>query len=193
MVTLSKIYTKTGDGGRTRLGDGEEVAKTHLRVEAYGTVDELNAVLGLAMTTPLPAVHQEILRLVQNDLFDLGADLCHPSKEDSQERQALRLIASQVERLESAIDRENESLEPLRSFVLPGGTVAASWLHLARTVCRRAERRVWQMAANEQVNEQVAKYLNRLSDLLFVLARRQNQATGDLLWEPGKGQSADTQ
>jgi cob(I)alamin adenosyltransferase len=193
VVTLSKIYTKAGDGGMTRLGNGQEVPKTALRVEAYGTVDELNALLGLVLTQPLPADQQEVLRLAQNDLFDLGADLCHPVKPDQQEESALRMHQDQVLRLEVAIDQLNRSLEPLRSFVLPGGTAVAAWLHLARTVCRRAERRVWRLAREETANEQAARYLNRLSDLLFVMARSQNQAaSGDLLWEPAKGQQAKT-
>lgn len=188
MVTLSKIYTKTGDGGRTRLGNGEVVPKTHPRVEAYGTVDELNSVLGLVLTHSLPETYKEVLRLTQNDLFDLGGDLCHPQKQGSEEAAALRLGQDQVRRLESTIDELNASLQPLRSFVLPGGTPAASWLHLARTVCRRAERRVWALVAGEAVNEQVPRYLNRLSDLLFVMARHHNQAaSGDVLWEPAKG------
>ncbi len=193
MVTLSKIYTKSGDGGATRLGNGEEVPKTHPRVEAYGTVDELNAVLGLVLTQSLPDKQKEALQLTQNDLFDLGGDLCHPQKEAREEASALRLGHDQVRRLESTIDELNESLEPLRSFVLPGGTLAAAWLHLARTVCRRAERRVWGLAADESVNEQVPRYLNRLSDLLFVMARHHNQgASGDVLWEPAKARIEGT-
>ncbi len=193
MVTLSKIYTKSGDGGTTRLGNGEEVSKTHPRVEAYGAVDELNAVLGLVLTQPLPAEQKEVLQLTQNDLFDLGADLCHPQKQAREEASALRLGHDQVQRLESTIDHLNESLQPLRSFVLPGGTVAATWLHLARTVCRRAERRVWGLAEDESVNEEVPRYLNRLSDLLFVMARHHNHAaSGDVLWEPAKGRIEGT-
>ena len=191
VVTLSKIYTKSGDGGTTRLGNGEEVSKTNPRVEAYGTVDELNAVLGLVLSQALPKEQQTALQLIQNDLFDLGADLCHPPKKTAEEAAALRLGEDQVLRLESTIDVLNESLQPLRSFVLPGGTMSATWLHLARTVCRRAERRIWDLAGRESVNKQVPRYLNRLSDLLFVMARHHNQAaSGDVLWEPAKGRTA---
>jgi cob(I)alamin adenosyltransferase len=191
VVTLSKIYTKSGDGGTTRLGNGEEVPKTDPRVEAYGTVDELNAVLGLVLAARLSPEQHEIVQLIQHDLFDLGADLCHPPKETAEEASALRVGEDQVLRLESTIDALNESLQPLRSFVLPGGTTAATWLHLARTVCRRAERRIWDLAGGASVNEQVPRYLNRLSDLLFVMARHHNQAaSGDLLWEPAKGRTA---
>ena len=193
MVTLSKIYTKSGDGGATRLGNGEEVPKTHPRVEAYGTVDELNSILGLVLTQSLSEKHKDALQLTQNDLFDLGADLCHPPKKAREEASALRLGYDQVRRLESTIDALNESLVPLRSFVLPGGTVAAAWLHLARTVCRRAERRVWELAADENLNEEVPRYLNRLSDLLFVMARHDNQgASRDVPWEPAKGRIENT-
>lgn len=191
MVTLSRIYTRTGDGGQTRLGDGSEVDKTDPRVEAYGSVDELNATLGLVLGAAglEPEVHR-ILSLVQHDLFDLGADLSRPIPEDEAEGAVLRVTAGQAIRLEQEIDRVNGSLEPLRSFVLPGGSPAAGWLHLARTVCRRAERRVWALAAQVRVNPQVMVYLNRLSDLLFVLARQANaQGKSDRLWEPGLGRA----
>jgi len=189
MVTLSKIYTRTGDGGKTRLGDHSQVAKTEKRVEAYGCVDELNAVLGLVLLGGIKEEHARILILVQNDLFDLGADLCRPLANGERDDEALRIGAGQVERLEGDIDRINQGLGKLRSFVLPGGSQGAAWLHLGRTVCRRAERRAWELAEREQVNEQTLIYLNRLSDLLFVMARAENAGgTGDVLWEPGRTQ-----
>ena len=183
MVFLSRIYTKSGDQGETGLGDGQRVRKDHPRVTAYGEVDELNATLGLLTTLPdLPEL--ELLRSIQNDLFDVGADLCVPNQP---EEKGLRVSAAQVERLEHAIDRLNEQLEPLHSFILPGGSPAAAWLHLARTVCRRAERAVVTLLGEEPVNAQAMIYLNRLSDLLFVLARVANdQGKGDVLWIPGK-------
>jgi cob(I)alamin adenosyltransferase len=179
MVYLSRIYTKSGDQGQTGLGDGTRVAKDHTRVAAYGEVDELNAVLGLLASYCPEAPERELLVAVQNDLFDVGADLCVPG-----EAEGLRVTAAQAERLERAIDRVNGGLEPLRSFILPGGTPAAAWLHLARTVCRRAERSVVTLTHTEAVNPQVVVYLNRLSDLLFVLGRAANPA-GDVLWVPG--------
>ena len=187
MVTLSKIYTRTGDAGKTRLGDNSQVDKIDPRVEAYGCVDELNAVLGLALVGGVSEGHARILSLVQNDLFDLGADLCTPLVEGEEEDQVLRVSAAQVERLEREIDRINADLEVLRSFILPAGQGGAPWLHLGRTVCRRAERRAWNLAQDNPVNEQVLIYLNRLSDLLFVMARAENDnGAGDVLWEPGK-------
>lgn len=187
MVNLSRIYTKNGDGGKTRLGDHSEVPKTDVRVEAFGTVDELNAIIGLALASGLEGESRAVLQLVQNDLFDLGGDLCCPQRED--ETNALRIQPEQIARLEQAIDVINKELEPLRSFVLPGGTAAAAWFHLARTVCRRAERCGWRLAECESINEQLLIYLNRLSDLFFVLARQENkQSSGDVLWEPGKTQ-----
>jgi cob(I)alamin adenosyltransferase len=187
MVYLSRIYTKTGDSGETGLGDGTRVAKDHPRVTAYGSVDELNAVLGVLLCQQAgDAPHKELLRGIQNDLFDVGADLCVPAAADEQPGKALRVRADQVGRLEEAIDRLNERLQPLRSFVLPGGTPAAAFCHLARTVCRRAERDVVSLARQEAVNPQVVVYLNRLSDLLFVLARVCNDAgRADVLWVPG--------
>tara|TARA_B100001123_G_scaffold232426_1_gene260953 strand:- start:31 stop:606 length:576 start_codon:yes stop_codon:yes gene_type:complete len=186
MVNLSRIYTKTGDRGQTRLGDNSQVAKTDLRIEAYGTVDELNAVLGLARASA-GAAQGEVLQLVQNDLFDLGADLCQPLGEVEEEGAVLRIQAGQVVRLEAEIDRINADLEPLRSFVLPGGATTAAWLHLGRTVCRRAERCVWALAQRDPLNEQTLIYLNRLSDLLFVMGRAANDmGRSDVLWEPGK-------
>ncbi|MBN9517230.1 cob(I)yrinic acid a,c-diamide adenosyltransferase [bacterium] len=172
------------DGGETGLGDGTRVAKDHPRVAAYGEVDELNAVLGLAVLhAPADA---DLLRSVQNDLFDVGADLCVPAGD------GLRVTAAQAERLERAIDHVNERLAPLRSFILPGGSAAAAWLHLARTVCRRAERAVAALAHAEPVNPQVLIYLNRLSDLLFVLARAANaDGSADVLWVPGANRPPD--
>lgn len=186
MVYLSRIYTKAGDGGDTGLGDGTRVAKDHARVEAYGQVDELNAVLGLIAAYCPDVPDAALLRAIQNDLFDVGADLCVPAAGGEQPGQALRVTAAEAERLEAAIDRLNEKLDPLRSFVLPGGTPAAAWLHLARTVCRRAERAVVTLTKSDAVNPQVVVYLNRLSDFLFVLARVANDGgKGDVLWVPG--------
>lgn len=190
MVYLSRIYTKTGDDGTTSLGDGARVRKDVLRIEAYGTVDELNAVLGL-LASHAETAEDDLIRSISNDLFDLGADLCIPSEVDEPVGKSLRVAGSQVERLESAIDRLNAGLEPLRSFVLPGGTPASAWCHLARTVCRRAERRVVSLASVEDVNPFVLAYLNRLSDLLFVLSRRFNgDGALDVLWRPGQQQGS---
>jgi cob(I)alamin adenosyltransferase len=191
MVVLSKIYTGTGDRGTTALGDGRRVRKDHLRVAAYGVVDELNAVLGLALMGGLESEGTVVLRAVQNDLFDLGADLCVPEKSGRGKARRpgpapLRITAGHVKPLEETIDRFNASLPPLKSFVLPGGSPASAWLHLARTVCRRAERAVVALSRRARVNEQAIIYLNRLSDLLFVMARRANAGGhGDLLWKPG--------
>src|SRR5437016_5055150 len=190
MVYLSRIYTKTGDKGDTALGDGSRVTKNHPRVAAYGSVDELNSVLGLVLAQQPPPAEQELLRSIQNDLFDVGADLCMPRRADELPGQHLRVTPQQAERLEQAIDRLNAKLAPLTSFVLPGGRPAAAWCHLARTVCRRAERDVVTLAHVEAVNPQVIVYLNRLSDLLFVLARVYNNGgQDDILWQPGKTQS----
>ncbi len=188
MVYLNRIYTKTGDAGETGLGDGSRVSKTHPRVVAYGTVDELNSVLGLALVNgQLPGDIGELLRSIQNDLFDVGADLCVPPYEGENPETSLRVVASQVERLERAIDVFNERLQPLNSFILPGGTPAAAHLHVARTVCRRAEIAVVAIPQAESINPQVVCYLNRLSDLLFVIARICNDdGRGDVLWTPGK-------
>ena len=187
MVFLSRIYTKTGDAGETALGNGTRVPKDHPRVAAYGSVDELNAVLGLLVQhLPDASPHRELLGTLQNDLFDVGADLCLPPLADEPPGKALRIQPEQAQRLEQAIDRLNEGLAPLRSFVLPGGTAAAAWCHLARTVCRRAERDVVTLTRQEPVNPQVVVYLNRLSDLLFVLARVCNDGgASDVLWVPG--------
>ena len=192
MVKLSKIYTGTGDGGSTRLGGGREVHKWDLRIEAYGTVDELNSVIGITLAADVADEDcRQLLQSVQNDLFDIGADLCLPQEEGEPEGAALRVGETQVAQLETAIDRINSGLGTLHSFVMPGGTAAASHLHLARTICRRAERTVWELADRETVNAQVPVYLNRLSDLLFVMARAENAAagTGDVLWQPGKTQA----
>lgn len=185
MVFISKIYTKTGDTGDTGLGDGSRVPKDHPRVAAYGTVDELNALLGVFLSQPnVDAPIRDLIRSIQNDLFDVGADLCLPLRDNEK---ALRVRAEQAERLEKAIDLYNERLQPLKSFVLPGGAAAAAWCHLARTVCRRAERDVVTLSHKESVNREVIIYLNRLSDLLFVLARVSNRdGQEDVLWVPGK-------
>ena len=182
MVRLTRIYTRGGDRGRTSLGDGRRVAKHDLRVATYGTVDEANAVIGLARLHADPPADAMLAR-IQNDLFDLGADLCRPGTEGEG---ALRIQEAQVERLEREIDAMNERLQPLRSFVLPGGTPAAAFLHLARTVTRRAERLTVELAETDAVNPAAIRYLNRLSDHLFVLSRALNdQGTGDVLWVPG--------
>lgn len=180
-VNLTRIYTRLGDGGETHLGDMSRVAKTHPRIEAYGTVDELNAQVGLALTIDeLPEQYAGWLRRIQNDLFDVGADISAP--EDSS-RERLRLVPEQVRWLEERCDEVNATLEPLRSFVLPGGSRAAAQLHVCRTVCRRAERRA--IACGDEVGPEVVRYLNRLSDLLFILSRAANRSD-EPLWEPGK-------
>jgi cob(I)alamin adenosyltransferase len=188
MVYLSRIYTKTGDAGDTALGDGRRVPKDNIRVEAFGTVDELNAVLGLLLAHAPDLSEHGLIQSIQNDLFDVGADLCLPPADVELPGQKLRVTAAQAEHLESAIDRLNADLKPLTSFILPGGSVAAAWCHLARTVCRRAERAVVTLMRTEAVNPRAVVYLNRLSDLLFVLARHVNgQGAGDVLWRPGQG------
>jgi cob(I)alamin adenosyltransferase len=179
-VNLTRIYTKLGDGGETHLGDMSRVPKTHPRIEAYGDVDELNAQLGVTLTIEgLPAQYAEWLRRVQNDLFDIGADLSVPHGGD---RERLRVKPEQVTWLEAACDEVNETLAPLKSFVLPGGTPAAAHLHVCRTVCRRAERRALLV---DDGNPEVVRYLNRLSDLLFILSRGANGGE-EPLWEPGR-------
>jgi cob(I)alamin adenosyltransferase len=181
-VNLTRIYTRLGDGGETHLGDMSRVPKTHPRIEAYGTVDELNAHLGLALTADdLPERHAGWLRRVQNDLFDVGADVSVPP---GGERERLRVAPEQTQWLEEACDEVNAGLEPLKSFVIPGGTTAASQLHVCRTVCRRAERRAIELG--DEVNPEVVRYLNRLSDLLFILSRDANGGD-EPLWEPGAG------
>jgi cob(I)alamin adenosyltransferase len=189
MVYLSRIYTKSGDAGETGLGDGTRVLKSSARVTAYGEVDELNAVLGLVAAV-VAIDDRGLIQQVQNNLFDLGADLCCPPAHAEGPGHVLRVTADQVERLEREIDRRNERLEPLRTFVLPGGTLPAAWLHLARTVCRRAERAVVALMQTEAVNPNVLVYLNRLSDLLFVMARVANDnGQADVLWVPGQAES----
>lgn len=191
MVKLTKIYTRSGDDGSTMLGSGARVSKADLRVEAYGTVDETNAAVGLAVQAcdgPLPEV-AAMLREIQHDLFDVGADLCTPIKPGEEPGKKLRVLAGQTDRLEGLIDDQNEGLGTLTSFVLPGGTPAACALHLARTVCRRAERLVAALleAEPDATNAEAMRYLNRLSDLLFVLARVANdRGRSDVLWQPGK-------
>jgi cob(I)alamin adenosyltransferase len=185
MVKLTRIYTKGGDKGLTSLGSGQRVAKHDPRVDAYGEVDEANAAIGMARLHTKGEADAMLAR-IQNDLFDLGADLCTPEGEAKRGEQALRIVASQVERLEREIDAMNADLEPLKSFILPGGSEAAAWLHLARTVARRAERRMTQLAAEQPINPEAIKYINRLSDHLFVLARRLNDnGANDVLWVPG--------
>jgi len=192
MVKLTRIYTKGGDKGETSLGRGERVAKHDPRVEAYGTTDEANAVIGLARAAvertvkndALRAHVDDMLKRIQNDLFDLGADLC--TIDGKRGEQALRMVPAQTERLEREIDAMNGELSPLTSFILPGGSEAAAWLHLARTVTRRAERCVTALAADQPVSPEAIKYINRLSDHLFVLARKLNDNGGsDVLWVPG--------
>jgi len=184
MVRLTRIYTRGGDSGETSLGDGARVPKHALRVAAYGTVDEANAAIGVARLHA-DAAAEEMLGRIQNDLFDLGADLCTPEGGKRGEG-ALRIAAAQVDRLEREIDAMNATLAPLDSFILPGGTAAAAHLHLARTVTRWAERLVSELAGVDQVNPDALKYLNRLSDHLFVLGRRVNdRGARDVLWRPG--------
>lgn len=186
MVVLNRIYTRTGDAGETALGDGTRVPKHSLRVAAYGTVDELNATLGLARLHAEGAIDDGLSR-IQNDLFDLGADLCAPLAEDGDTaRSRLRMVEGQVARLEREIDAMNAGLTPLRSFVLPGGRPLAAHLHLSRTTCRRAERLAVELAQAEPVNPEAVKYLNRLSDWLFVAGRVANDGgAADVLWVPG--------
>jgi cob(I)alamin adenosyltransferase len=188
MVQLTRIYTRGGDAGETSLGDGTRVAKHALRVEAYGTVDEANAAVGLCRlhSGNLPETDAMLAR-IQNDLFDLGADLCTPEDAERAARKgALRILPAQILRLEQEIDALNADLAPLNSFVLPGGSALAAHLHLARTVTRRAERLTTALASAEPVNPEAVKYLNRLSDHLFVLSRHVNdRGAGDVLWVPG--------
>jgi cob(I)alamin adenosyltransferase len=197
-VNLTRIYTKLGDGGETHLGDMSRVSKLHPRVEAYGTVDELNAAIGLALLAPdMPAEFAAWLRRVQNDLLDVGADLSVPEPDRSggdggSERERLRVGAEYTAWLEQACDEVNARLEPLRSFVIPGGTPASAHLHVCRTVCRRAERRT--IAVGGEINGEVVRYLNRLSDLLFILARAAapaGESGAEPLWSPGAHGSED--
>ena len=187
MVYLNRIYTKSGDGGETSLGDGTRLLKTDSRIAAYGGTDELNSVLGVALTVGLPDEIAGWVRHVQNDLFDLGADLCLPQS-DMPELEPLRVTGEQIETLERWIDSVNERLEPLASFILPGGSPSAAHLHHARSVCRRVEIAVVALAQRERINPNIAIYLNRLSDLLFVLARTSGE---DVLWIPGKHRDAN--
>jgi cob(I)alamin adenosyltransferase len=187
MVVLNRIYTRTGDDGTTALGSGERRPKYDLRIAAYGTVDETNAAIGVVRVHLKDASLDAMLGMIQNDLFDLGADLAVPQREGKAER--LRVLASQVERLEREIDSLNGQLAPLTSFVLPGGTPAAAYLHLARTICRRAERMMVELAArpDEPVSDAAIQYMNRLSDFLFVASRAaNNNGAGDVLWVPGQ-------
>ncbi|MGY6535217.1 MAG: cob(I)yrinic acid a,c-diamide adenosyltransferase [Pararhodobacter sp.] len=187
MVVLNRIYTRTGDKGDTALGNGARVPKDALRVEAYGTVDETNATLGLARLHATGAMAEALAR-IQNDLFDLGADLCRPdmANDATAEYTPLRIVAAQVDRLETEIDAMNDSLEPLRSFILPGGSALAAQLHVCRTTCRRAERLTVALAREEDINEAALRYLNRLSDWFFVAGRvANNNGADDVLWVPG--------
>lgn len=186
MVVLNRIYTRTGDDGTTALGSGERRPKYDLRIAAYGTVDETNAAIGMARLYLKEARELDaMLGLIQNDLFDLGADLSVPQREGKTER--LRVLSTQVERLERDIDSLNAKLAPLTSFVLPGGTPGAANLHLARTICRRAERTMVELAAREPVSDAAIQYMNRLSDFLFVASRAANyNGAGDVLWVPGQ-------
>ena len=197
-VNLTRLYTKLGDRGETHLGDMSRVSKLHPRVEAYGTVDELNATIGVALLSPgLPAAYAAWLRRVQNDLLDVGADLSVPTPTgepgEVRAHARLRVEDSYTAWLEQACDEVNDGLEPLRSFVIPGGTPAAAALHVCRTVCRRAERRA--IAVGEDVNAEVVRYLNRLSDLLFILSRGANRApdgaAAEPLWDPGAHGAGD--
>ncbi len=191
MVVLNKIYTRTGDAGTTALGSGERVPKHALRIAAYGTVDETNASIGMArvhLGNALPGLDGKLIR-IQNDLFDLGADLCVPEGARKGKPEPLRVSDAQVQRLEDEIDEMNSELQPLRSFVLPGGSPPAAALHVARTVCRRAERLMVELAAQpgEAVGEPALKYVNRLSDFLFVAGRYANdRGKSDVLWVPGQ-------
>jgi cob(I)alamin adenosyltransferase len=188
-VNLTRIYTRLGDGGETHLGDMSRVSKLHPRVEAYGTVDELNASIGLALLAEgMPPRFSEWLSRVQNDLLDVGADLSVPPSEEAEGRDRLRVGAEYTAWLEQACDEVNETLPPLRSFVIPGGTPAGAHLHMCRTICRRAERRT--IAIGEQANAETVRYLNRLSDLLFILSRAANATAegpdgAEPLWDPG--------
>jgi cob(I)alamin adenosyltransferase len=191
MVVLNRIYTRTGDDGTTALASGERRAKYDLRVETYGTVDEANSVIGMARIHTAGANSQldDMLARIQNDMFDLGADLANTARDEDLEYEPLRIVASQVTRLEADIDALNANIDPLRSFVLPGGSPASAALHLARTVVRRAERLAVELAgrSEERVSAEAVKYLNRLSDFLFVAARAANDnGKADVLWVPGK-------
>ncbi len=183
MVKLNKIYTKIGDKGSTQLGDGKMVNKDSLRVDAYGSVDEANATIGLSILRTNIKI-KKILKIVQNDLFDLGADLCIPDKKNTQK---LKITKDRVDYIEEKIDNFNKELSSLNSFILPGGSESSTYLHIARTVTRRAERKIVALSKKEKINPIAIIYLNRLSDLLFVLARyTNNKGKKDILWKPGK-------
>lgn len=187
MVQLTRIYTKSGDKGKTALGNGTRVPKNSVRVEAYGTVDETNAFIGVARLHADGDIDAMLAR-IQNDLFDLGADLCTPGdgSDDNPEQPALRITATQTERLEQEIDQINADLDPLKSFVLPGGRALSAQLHVVRTVSRRAERLIVELAGVEPINPECVRYINRLSDHMFVLARHANNGgKDDILWQPG--------
>ena len=193
MVVLIKIYTRTGDDGTTALGTGERVRKDGLRGSAYGTVDEANAAIGLAVLALAEedGTLRDMLLRIQNDLFDLGADLCVPDRGEELPYEPLRISSGQVDRLEAEIDKLNQDLQPLKSFVLPGGSAAATALHQARTIVRRAERMIVELAAetDEPVSDPAIKFVNRLSDFLFVAARYANdKGKSDVLWVPGSNQ-----
>ena len=183
MVKLNKIYTRTGDKGSTLLGDGKRVNKNSSRVDAYGSVDEANAAIGLSILRTNVKI-KKILQVVQNDLFDLGADLCVPDKKNIQK---LKITSDRVDYIEKIIDTFNKELSPLNSFILPGGSESSTYLHIARTITRRAERKVVAVSKKEKINPVTIVYLNRLSDLLFVIARfTNNKGKKDILWKPGK-------
>ena len=192
MIVLNKIYTKKGDDGKTELGDGNRIEKFSTRVEAYGTVDEVNSVIGTVTCLSINTELKTALERIQNDLFDLGADLCLPESENENlAYEPLRVRKEQVSRLESEIDSMNKSIEPIRSFVLPGGTEIAANFHLCRTICRRAERRVVKLMETETINLEALIYLNRLSDWFFVAARKSNDnGKDDILWKPANNQKA---
>jgi cob(I)alamin adenosyltransferase len=197
MVVLNRIYTRTGDAGQTALGSGERVSKAHLRIQAYGTVDETNSTLGVVrLHTQSPEMHKldQMLARIQNELFDLGADLCVPDTGKDLGYEPLRILPKQYERIEKEIDELNGELSALRSFVLPGGHPAAAHLHVTRTVCRRAERLIVELASHEgeHVSEGAVAYVNRLSDFFFVASRWANAVSGagDVLWVPGKTRGA---
>lgn len=192
MIVLNKIYTKKGDDGKTELGDGNRIEKFSTRVEAYGTVDEVNSVIGTVTCLSINTELKTALERIQNDLFDLGADLCLPeSDNENLAYEPLRVRKEQVSRLESEIDSMNKSIEPIRSFVLPGGTEIAANFHLCRTICRRAERRVVKLMETETINLEALIYLNRLSDWFFVAARKSNDnGKDDILWKPANNQKA---
>jgi cob(I)alamin adenosyltransferase len=192
MVVLNRIYTRTGDKGETALGSGQRLSKAHIRIQAYGTVDETNATLGVVRLNTTDAAFAKLdamLARIQNELFDLGADLCVPDTGEKLAYEPLRILSTQHERLEREIDELNDELEPLRSFVLPGGHPAAAQLHVSRTVCRRAERLMVELKSHKggHISENGLTYINRLSDFLFVASRWANVKTsGDILWVPGK-------